>query len=141
LVGLALGLGLSACAPATSRIAALAAEGRANLLRAHAAHRDEEMRVEGVVLEAGLKNVETVEGYRTNSAMWTAREGTVRYPYLVARDPGHDATAGELLCFFDPEEIDDVAALSPGDQVTVRGTFQEFSAKGGRVVLNACMLE
>ncbi len=142
--GLALALALAAggCASTTtSEIAALVAEGQANSLRAHAAHRDEVLRVDAVVIKAGLKNVDTVEGYRTDHAVWTAREGVVRYPYLLARDPSHDQAAGELLCFFDPTEIDTVAALEPGSQVTVEGSFQEYSNGGARIVLNSCILE
>jgi hypothetical protein len=141
-LGLTLALGLGACSStATTQIAALTAEGRANQLRAHAAHRDEALRMEGVVISAGLKNVDEVEGARSTAGTWSAREVTVRYPYLLAHDPSQGASAGELLCFFDPRDIDDVAALAPGDRVTVEGSFQEFSKGGARVVLTSCVLE
>jgi hypothetical protein len=149
----ALGLWLGACASTTtSQIASLTAEGRANPLRAHAAHRKEQVRVEALVVSTGLKNVDTIKGntdavsadmgpVTLTSGGFTARKGATRFPYLIARDPNSSQAEGELLCFFDPEDIDQVATLDPGSRITLQGRFQEYSKGGARVVLNMCEIE
>jgi len=140
--------GLAGCGAKSAQISVLVAEGRANQLRALVAHRDERLTVQGVVIGVGMKKVRTLQGQTEvvgagNWAVgsWSAREGSTGFPYVLARDPAQSDADGQLLCFFAPDDLDIVATLDPGAQVSLTGEFQEYSKEGTRVVLNSCELD
>jgi hypothetical protein len=140
-------LGLLACVRSTPResIAGLTAQARANEMRAVADYQGEQLRVAAVITSTGLKKVERLVskglaiGYM---AEWSTAKKTTTYPYITARDPSRpQGGGGELLCFFSPSDMSEIAELSPGAQVIVSGQFQEFTEGGAKLVLHSCELE
>jgi hypothetical protein len=135
---LLLGLFASGCATEVSLASAIDA-GRANELAATAEYRAERLLIYGVVTQTGLKRVggalgEYKPGYVTVSPTQTA------YPYLYAQDPVRGQAGGRLLCFFEPSELRDVAAVGVGQRVEVTGNFQQYSDRGATLVLSGCKL-
>jgi hypothetical protein len=59
---------------------------------------------------------------------------------LYAQDAQHPG-GGQLLCFFDPDELKHVARITEGMHVAVEGLFQQFSDRGSTLVLNHCELD
>ena len=123
----------------------LLAEGRANELKATAHHRDERMRVWGVVVSAGLKKIDRligkkVEPWNPYSTAVDVQQVQRTYPYLYLRTPDAQADDGKLLCFFSLDSMSDLGDLKPNAAVVVIGDFQEYSDHGRTLVLNACEL-
>jgi hypothetical protein len=140
------GLGLLGCVRSTPHqtIAGLTAQARANELRAVAEHQGERLRVAAVVTSIGIKKAKRevgkglVVGY---AAQWSTAKQTTSYPYITARDPNRPQGGGELLCFFYPSDMSEIAELDQGAQVIVTGEFQEFSQGGAKLVLHSCELD
>jgi alpha-D-ribose 1-methylphosphonate 5-triphosphate synthase subunit PhnG len=146
------GIVLGGCAKHRS-VSALSAEARASELRAFADYRGEKLRVTVVVTSTGLKKVTNEAGVATGAAIspglgltfgaaeWQTSKRMTGFPYLTGRDPQHGEEAGQLLCFFYPEDIRDVAGLTLGTEVQLVGVIQEFTERGHKVVMNSCELE
>jgi hypothetical protein len=113
-------------------------------MRAVADYEGEQLRVAAVVTGTGLKKVERLVskgvaiGYM---AEWSTAKKTISYPYITARDPSRPQGGGELLCFFFPSDMSEIAELNQGAQVIVSGRFQEFTEGGAKLVLHSCELE
>jgi hypothetical protein len=138
-------LSMTACVPRNAvGVGALVAEGRANELQATADYRGQNLRVTGVVTRTGIKRVERLVGEGTPTfygATVTVSRSQVGYPYLYAIDGRAGPNAGQLLCFFLPDALGDVAHVRAGESVTVRGEFQQYSDGGATIVLQDCQLD
>jgi hypothetical protein len=138
-------LSMAACASRNAvGVGALVAEGRANELQATADYRGQNLRVSGVVTRTGIKHVERLVGEGTPTfygATVTVSRSQVGYPYLYLVDARTSPNAGQLLCFFLPDALGDVAHVRAGESVTVRGDFQQYSEGGATIVLQDCQLE
>ena len=150
-LGALLLLGPSGCAKQET-ISALSANARASELRAYGDYRGERLRITAIVTGTGLKKVTRETGTATGSAIstgmvsfgsaeWQTGKKMTGFPYMMGRDPQRSEADGQLLCFFFPEDIKDVAALTPGVEVRIVGEFQEFTEGGHRIVMNSCELE
>lgn len=139
-------LGVLGCISSTPHdsIAKLTAQARANELKAVADHQGEQLRVAAVVTGSGIKKVQRVVGTPVGwgyTGGWSAGKKTTSYPYITARDPSRPQAGGELLCFFDPSYMSDIAELDHGAEVILTGEFQEFTEGGSKLVLHSCELE
>lgn len=140
------GLGLLGCVSSTPHdsIAELTAQARANELKAVADRQGEQLRVAAVVTGSGIKKVQRLVGKGVAwgyAAEWSTTKKTTSYPYITARDPNQPQGGGQLLCFFDPSYMSDIAELDHGAEVIVTGEFQEFTEGGAKLVLHSCELE
>jgi hypothetical protein len=142
---------LSACAqPVLSRVPTLVGEARDNEVAAYANHRGRRVRVSGTIVSTGLRD--TAELYVRHSyapigvpfsaGTSVGSERHVKYPFLYISD-GTDAGPDLLLCYFLPDEIDQVARVSKNQVVTVVGMFQGYAPleQGLQVILNRCEIE
>jgi hypothetical protein len=136
---------LTACAPPpVLKVSSLNQEARSNELAAVAAHRGERLRVTGVVTGMGFKKVRSVYGEAGPPVFGVVEvemsERQTAYPYLYAQDPAVGDAGGQLLCFFEPDDLDEVSQVAKGSAIVVDGDFQEYSRGGTLVVLRNCKL-
>jgi hypothetical protein len=132
-------------APAQMRIGALLDEVRQNELASLSKYRGKQMALDGVVSASGARPVEQVRAEHSYVGPWGGsselKRSTEHHPYLYLADP-EGRPYGAVLCYFDPEALEDVARVVPGTRLRVTGYFQEpsRSARGIDVVLNHCEL-
>ena len=126
------------CAPPPATVANLTSEARANELAAYANYRGSRLRVVGRVVSMGLR------GARKAAASPRDVPGECdASPFVYLADPTH-RTADVALCYFQPDDLEQVASITPNQEVTVSCSFQGFAplGRGGmQVILHSCTLE
>ena len=132
-------LALGCTTPPQVQIAPMVSEARANQLSAIAHYKDERLEVTGVVVVAGVRNVDRFVG-SPGYGSWTVSRENVQHPYLELSDPADATGTARLVCYFQPSMLEEIAPYTAGRAVTVVGKFQEFTPGSMSVVLNSCRL-
>lgn len=128
----------ASCAPPPASVSALTSEARANELAAYANYRGSRLRVVGRVVSMGLR------GARKPAAsprdVPSERDAA---PFVYLADPAR-RTADVALCWFSPDDLEQVSSITPNQEITVSCSFQAFAPMGRgamQVVLHTCTLE
>jgi hypothetical protein len=138
--------GSFACTPSPpAKVAPLLYEARQNEVAAFAKNREQELRVEGVVLQIGMDAVQNVavDGYAPGSFVsLTARKEVAHYPYVLVAD--YQTPSPDLVkCQFSPSDAKTVGQIRPGARITVGGTFDRYLHNQGQLImlLGRCSVE
>ncbi len=138
-------LGVSACQATTSEapLESVDRDLRASEIDAYSRYKNKRLRTSGVVQELGVRAVDEY----TAEHSWmqlksTMHRSSVAYPFVQLRDSNAPGT--RLLCYFEPDAIDELEGVKSGMLLKVAGNFQEHvkHADGSlMVVLSGCELD
>lgn len=140
---------LLACAPTTPavHVGAMLQDVRTNELAALAKYKDTRLLLGGVVLASGARRVEKLRAEHSYPSVWGGWSSELKstaehYPYVYIAGPDGPGQ-GVVLCYFSPDDVEQVSLLTRGTNVEVSGVFQEpaHTSRGLEVVFYACEVE
>lgn len=134
---------LQGCGAKSVELDRLIHDGRDNEVRAVAKYQKRRIQVTGTVAEVGMTKVERFSATHTAYSRWLAtskvHRGLENHPYVVLKSSAGDSE-DSLVCYFDPDDVDEVSEFTDGSEVTLEGKFQEYSEDEGvmMAVLREC---